>query len=350
MPDRQPIFIIAEAGSNWRMGSPTRDWAMARALVEAAKSAGADAVKFQTFRVRDLYVSNAGASGYLSSLGIETPIVDLMAELEMPYELVSQIAEHAAASGIEFMSTPFSAADVAAVDPHVRRHKVASYEINHVALLEALGATGKAIIVSTGAATMDDIEFGLGTLRRAGATDITLMQCTAAYPALPESLNLSAIPGLRAAFDVPVGLSDHSRDPIVGPVTAVGLGAVCIEKHFTLDNRLPGPDHAFAITADELASMVSAVRSAEVALGSAVKQVGPAEEELRDFAVRGIQAVRDISSGESFVEGGNIAVLRPGNRRRGLHPRHLPALLSRRAARAIPMGEGVAEEDVDPSL
>ena len=323
---------------------------MARELVDAAKLAGADAVKFQTFRVRDLYVENAGLSGYLSAAGIRSSVNELMAELEMPYELVAYIAAYAGAADIEFMSTAFSTADVAAVDPHVKRHKVASYELNHVELLEAMAATGKPIILSTGAATMDDIEFGLRTLRGAGAADVTLMQCTASYPAPPDSLNLAAIPALRDAFGVPVGLSDHSRDPIIGPVAAVALGAVCIEKHFTLDNRLPGPDHRFAITADELGDMVTAIRTAEVVLGTGTKSVLESERELREFAARSIQARTEIQAGEALVRGVNIDVLRPGNRRRGLHPRRMVELDGRKASRPIRAGDGVTEEDVDPPL
>jgi sialic acid synthase SpsE len=347
---RGSVFIIAEAGSNWRMGSPSRDAAMARELVDAAKLAGADAVKFQTFRVRDLYVENAGPSEYLSAAGIRSSVNELLAELEMPYELVADIAAYAVAMDVEFMSTAFSPADVAAVDPHVKRHKVASYEVNHVELLEAVAATGKPIILSTGAATMDDIEFGLRMLREAGAADVTLMQCTASYPAPPDSLNLSAIPALREAFGVPVGLSDHSRDPVVGPVAAVALGAVCIEKHFTLDNRLPGPDHRFAITADELVDMVTAIRTAEAAMGTGIKRVLDAERELRDFAVRSIQARTDIQVGEALVRGENIDVLRPGKRRRGLHPGRMTELQGRKAARPISAGDGVTGEDVDPPL
>ena len=344
----RPVFIIAEAGSNWRMGSSTRDLAMARALVDAAVTAGADAVKFQTFRVSDLYVAHAGPSDYLSAAGITRSVNEVMADLEMPYEMVGEIAAYCESVGIEFMSTAFSPQDVYAVDPYVRRHKVASYEVNHVRLLECLAATGKPIVMSTGAATMDDIAFGLTTLREAGAEDVTLLHCTAAYPAPIGSLNLSAITTLRGAFRVEVGLSDHSRDPLVAPVMAVALGATYIEKHFTLDNQLPGPDHAFAITADELSRLVTAVRSAESARGSGQKVVTDPEKELRNFAVRAVQARRDIRRGDELVEGGNIEVLRPGNRSRGMHPRLLHELRGRRAARDIATGDGVTEEDVDP--
>jgi N-acetylneuraminate synthase len=350
MSDSQHVFVVAEAGSNWRMGTLDRDRQMARALVSVAVEAGADAVKFQTYRARDTYVVDAGASDYLAGLGIHRSINEIFVDLEMPYELVGDIAAHCEQVGIEFMSTPFSVADAEAVDPYVRRHKVASYEINHVRLLQRLGATRKPLIVSTGAATPDDVEFCLTTVREAGARDITLLQCTASYPAPPDSLNLTVIPWLSQRFGVPVGLSDHSRDPVVGPVAAVALGATVIEKHFTIDNRLPGPDHAFALEPQELTAMVRAIRAAEQARGDGVKAVGSHELELKRFAVRAIQATRDIEPGDPLVEGDNIDVLRPGKRSIGMHPRHLDALRGRRAVRHIPAGEGIGPSDVLPPI
>ena len=268
----------------------------------------------------------------------------------MPYEMIGDIAAYCEQVGIEFMSTPFSVADAEAVDPHVRRHKVASYEINHVRLLQWLAATGKPLVISTGAATEDDIEFCLETVREAGSGDITLLQCTSSYPAPPESLNLTVIPWLQQRFGVPAGFSDHSSDPIVGPVAAVALGATVIEKHFTLDQRLPGPDHAFAIEPDGLRAMIQAIRVAERTRGDGQKGVGPHEEELRRFAVRSIQTTRDIAAGEALVEAENIDVLRPGQRPAGMHPRHLEALRGRHAARAIAAGDGVRAADVLPPL
>jgi sialic acid synthase SpsE len=350
MSDRQHVLVIAEAGSNWRMGTPERDIALARALVDVAVEAGADAVKFQTYRAKDTYVADAGASDYLSDAGIKSSINDIFADLEMPYEMLGDIASYCEKTGIEFMSTPFSVADAEAVDPHVRRHKVASYEINHVRLLQRLAATGKPLIVSTGAATEADIEFCLQTVRAAGSGDITLLQCTSRYPAPPDSLNLAVIPWLRQRFGVAAGLSDHSRDPIVGPVAAVALGATVIEKHYTINNRLPGPDHAFALEPVELAAMVKAIRQAEQIRGDGVKAVGTHEKELRSFAVRAIQATRDLSRGDELVEGDNFDVLRPGKRSAGMHPRHLDALRGRKVATAIKAGEGIGPRDVEPPI
>jgi len=344
------VFVIAEAGSNWRAGTPERDLQMAFALIEVAVEAGADAVKFQTYRAETLYAPAAGQSTYLAELGIDQPINDILRDLEMPYEMIARLADRCAGLGIEFMSTPFSVADADAIDPFVRRHKVASYEINHVRLLQRLAATRKPMIVSTGAAGDDDIAFGLETIRRAEGGPVTLLQCTSSYPAPLDSLNLLAIPWLERTFGVPAGFSDHSLDPVVGPVAAVALGATVIEKHYTLSRHLPGPDHPFALEPAELAVMVRAIRGATQARGEAGKRPIEAERELRAFAVRSIQAIRDIAAGEDLVEGVNLEVLRPGSRRRGLHPRHLEQLAGRRAAHAIASGEGILAEDVLPPL
>jgi Sialic acid synthase len=344
------VFVIAEAGSNWRVGSPDRDREMAHELIRLASAAGADAVKFQTFRAAGTYAPNAGQAGYLEQSGVTQSINDIFLDLEMPYELIPDLSSHAENLGIEFMSSPFSVADFDAVDPYVRRHKVASYEIAHVRLIEAMARTGKPMIVSTGAATTEDIAFALSTAGAAGAGPITLLQCTARYPAPLSRLNLSVIPTLRATFGVPVGLSDHSEDPLVGPLGAVALGATVIEKHFTIDRDLPGPDHRFAIEPAELAAMVRGIRDLESALGTDRKGVSDVEQELAAFAVRSIQATRSIAVGETLVEGANIDVLRPGRRSRGMHPRYLSDLAGRRAARAIAEGEGVQLADVEPPV
>lgn len=339
------VFVIAEAGSNWRAGTPERDRKMARALIDVAVEAGADAVKFQTYRADTVYAPDAGKSDYLSEAGIDEPIEEIFKDLEMPYELIPELAAYCRERGIEFMSTPFSPADLAAVDPHVSTHKIASYEISDVRLLEAAARTAKPIVVSTGASTPDDIETALGVLRDNGAGPVCLLQCTASYPAPPESLNLTAIPWLSERYGVPAGLSDHSADPVVAPVAAVALGAVVIEKHYTIDRRLPGPDHAFALVPDELAQMVRAVRLATDMRGRAEKDVGESERELHAFARRRVQAIRPIRAGETFEEGVNVAILRPGSRAPGVHPRELASLLGRPSVRDIDAGDGVQQGD-----
>jgi len=318
---------------------------MSRALIDVAKEAGADAVKFQTYRADSVYAKGAGRSESLAAAGIDESIHDVFRDLEMPYEMIPELAAYCAEHEIEFMSTPFSPADLAAVDPYVSTHKIASYEISDVRLLEAVAKTGKPVILSTGASTPEDIDTALAVLGANGVGPICLLQCTASYPAPPESLNLSAIQWLAERYGVPVGLSDHSSDPVIGPVAAVALGATVIEKHFTLDPRLPGPDHAFAITPEGLAELVRAVRVATKMRGKETKEVGEAEEELHAFARRRVQALRPIRVGETFEEGVNVAILRPGKRSPGVHPKELSSLLGRPAARDIEAGAGVQHGD-----
>jgi len=340
-------FIIAEAGSNWRCGTESRDLKMAKTLIDIAVESGSDAVKFQTYRAETVYVSNAGDSDYLSEAGIKESISDIFRDLSMPYEMVGELANYCKKECIQFMSTPFSITDAEHVDPFVAIHKIASYEISHLRLLEFIAKTGKPLILSTGAATEEDIDWALNIFRKNGGTQITLMQCTAKYPAPFESLNLKAIGFLRERFKVPVGLSDHSRDPLVAPVAAVALGATVIEKHYTLDNRLPGPDHAFAITAKELKKMVKAIRAVEDSLGWGTKEVRRHEFELRDYAQRSLQAIKPIEKGEVLREGVNFDILRSGKQKKGLHPRFISKIEGKKTKRNIRNGEGVCEGDFE---
>lgn len=342
-PER--VLIIAEAGSNWRMGTPKRDRAMARSLVDAAADAGADAIKFQTFRPDKIYVPNAGQSDYLKEGGVAEDMRTLFEDLAMPYEMLAELADYCESQGIGFMSTPFSEEDFDAVDPYVSRHKIASYEIGHIRLIERAARSGKPVIVSTGAANVQEIDWAVQTLRENGTKDLTLMQCTAHYPADPASINLAALPWMAHRFGVKVGLSDHSRDPVCAPVAATALGASVIEKHFTLSNALPGPDHSFAIEPHELSQMVYAIRTTEQMLGSCTKRVDPSEEELRAFARRGVQALCSIQNGDIFHEGKNIGILRPGNQPLGVHSKHLVDIEGKPSKRDIPVGQGIQEGD-----
>lgn len=340
-------FVIAEAGSNWRAGSRARDLKMAKTLIEVAAEAGANAVKFQTFQPRTTYAPNAGSSDYLSEAGITEEIHDIFTDLAMPPDMLPELAEHARLANILFMSSPFSIADCRLVDPHVPIHKLASYEISHLRLIEEIAKTGKPVIVSTGASTVDDIRWAVETFRSGSQAGLCLMQCTAQYPSGLASLNLGVIPYLKSLFGVPVGLSDHSRHHLIGPVAAVALGADLIEKHFTLYNRLPGPDHAFAVTPVELKEMVESIRLAEQVVGSACKSVQPVEEELFAYARRGLQAISEIGVGERLIEGLNFDILRPGKQPRGAHPKHIESINARAATRVIRLGEGIQLEDCD---
>lgn len=344
-PREQKVFIIAEAGSNWHAGGGKQDRVQARGLIDAAVEAGADAIKFQVFRPDTIYVRNAGASDYLREAGVGENIHSLFEQLAMPYELVAELSDYCKTQPIELMATPFSPADFAAVDPHLKRHKIASYEIGHIHLLELAAQAGKPLFLSTGAAAVEEIAWAVDTYKRLGGQNLTLMQCTARYPAEPAAMHLRAIPWLQKRFAVPVGLSDHSRHPTHAPIGAVALGAVAIEKHFTLDNRLPGPDHAFAITPPELVLLVQAVRAMEEMRGFPIKTIDPSEEELRQFARRGVQALNVIQVGEQLIEGKNIGILRPGKQRLGVHPKFLAEMEGKLARRIIQEGEGIQYGD-----
>ncbi|MEM3008194.1 MAG: N-acetylneuraminate synthase family protein [Candidatus Nitrosotenuis sp.] len=341
------VFIIAEAGSNWRMGTKSRDLKMGRTLIEVAYEAGADAIKFQTYRPETVYVPNAGDSDYLSEAGIKEPITEIFRDLSMPYEMIPELHDHCKKYGIKFMSTPFSIEDVKALDPYVEIHKIASYEITHSTLIEFIAKTKKPLILSTGAATYEDIEWAVNHFYKNGGKQISLMQATARYPAPLSTLNLKVIPNLIKHFHVPVGFSDHSEDPIIGPVAAVALGATIIEKHFTLSKKLPGPDHSFAITPEQLKAMIAAIRDCENSLGNGEKIVQNEELELRNFAQRAIQAIKPIQRGELLKEGLNIAILRPGKQTHGLHPKFLPQIQNKKAKRNIKLGEGIMANDYE---
>jgi sialic acid synthase SpsE len=341
----QSVFIIAEAGSNWRMGTKARDLSMAKALIDVASECKCDAIKFQTYKPETTYVSNAGKSDYLANLGIKGSITTLFQDLSMPYEMISELADYCKIQKIEFMSTPFSIDDIKAIDPFVLRHKIASFEINHLRLIEFIASTKKPLILSTGASTLEEIEWTINHFKKNGGKEISLLHTISQYPASLSSLNLKIIPELQKKFNVPVGLSDHSRDPIIGPVAAIALGGKIIEKHFTLNNKLPGPDHSFALTPNELKIMVKSIRDCEAALGSNKKNILPEELELREFAHRGIQVIKDIKKDDIFEEGVNIDILRPGKQKQGIHPKNLERLEGKKSKRDISEGEGICQED-----
>lgn len=344
---KRKVFITAEAGSNWRAGNAKSDLDRAYALIDAAKEAKADAVKFQLFRKEDLYVRNAGVSDYLSESGIHEDMYSLFKEIEMPYEMVPLLAEHCKKIGIQFLASAFSPKDFAVIDPFVSMHKLASAEISHIHLIECAAKSHKPLIISTGASEIEEIRWAVNTFKKLGGRDLILMQCTAKYPAPPQAMHLRVIPWLKRTFQVPIGLSDHSLNPFNAPLAAVTLGAEFIEKHFTLDKTLKGPDHAFSLDPIELKQMVSCIRELELMLGSSLKKVRPEEEELYLFLRRGIQALQDIRPGDKLIEGKNMAILRPGKQTRGEHPKRLKEVEGKVARNFIAAGSGIHLNDLE---
>lgn len=326
----EPAYIIAELSANHN-----QDFEQAAKIVEAAKAAGADAVKLQTYTADTLTIASDREYFRVGggTLWDGRTLHDLYAEAYTPWEWQPKLKAVADRLGLDLFSTPF---DPTAVDfleeMGVPAHKVASFEIVDLPLVERIARTGKPVIMSTGMATLGEIDEAVRAARRAGASQLALLKCTSAYPARPESMNLRSIPHLAGAFGVPAGLSDHTLGVAV-PVAAVALGACLIEKHFTLSRATPGPDSAFSLEPDEFRAMVEAVRTAEKALGEVRYGVGPEEEKSRVFR-RSLFAVEDVKAGEVFTSE-NVRSIRPGH---GLAPKHLPEVLGRRAAEDIGRG------------
>lgn len=332
-----PCFIIAEAGSN-------HDGRLeqARQLIDIAADARADAVKFQVFRASRLYPKRAGPSDYLTDA---RSIYDIVSELEMPYEWLPTLARWSRERGVIFLASAFDEESTDRLEPFVPAYKIASYEMTHLPLVRYIARKGKPVIMATGTATLDEVREAVEAVRESGNPPLMLMQCTAAYPAPLESLNVRAMVTMQRAFGIPVGLSDHSRDPLVGPLAAVSLGAKLLEKHFTISNDLPGPDHRFAIQPDELRLMIQKVREAERALGTGEKVTQPVEAELRAFARRSIFAVKEIPAGACITQE-NAAVLRCGKLPEGLPPKAFPNVLGRKVTRPIPAGTAIQSGDI----
>lgn len=332
-----PCYIVAEAGSNHN-----GKLELALDLIDVAAEASADAVKFQTFEAKRLYPKSAGVSDYL---GDPTPIYDIIEAMEMPASWLPKLADRAHSSGLAFISSPFHEEAVALLDPYVDAFKIASYEMTHTPLLREVAKTKKPVIMSTGASRDEEVGKALATLEEAGCQEVVVLQCTAAYPAPLESLNVRALQAMATTHDVLTGLSDHSRSPTIAPMTAAAIGAAVIEKHFTMSRKLPGPDHAFAIEPDELKLLVQNVRAVELALGSGKKVVHDVERELRTFARRSLFTTRSIAAGELFSKE-NIDVLRQGKLGVGLPPEALDRVLGSRATRDLPPETVLSEEDV----
>jgi pseudaminic acid synthase len=325
-----PVYVVAELSANHN-----QDFDRAVQTIRAAKDAGADAVKLQTYTPdtitlasdRDEFRINAG------TLWDGRTLHDLYREAFMPWEWQPRLKKVAEDLGMDLFSTAF---DPTAVDflerMNVLIHKVASFELVDIPLIQKMAHTGKPLIISTGMATAEEIDEAVRAARTAGATQIALLKCTSAYPAPPEDMNLRTIPEMMRGFGVPVGLSDHTMG-IAVPVAAVALGACIIEKHLTLSRTLPGPDSAFSVEPDEFKNMVEAVRTAEKAVGVVSFAPGGKQESSKSFR-RSLFAVEDILQGAEFTTG-NIRSIRPGY---GLHPRHLPEMLGKRAAKDIKKG------------
>lgn len=326
----QPTYVIAEMS-----GNHNRDFDRALALLRAAKTAGANAVKLQTYTADTMTLDRDDALFRISDGGLWSgrTLHDLYREASMPWEWQPKLFAEAERLDITLFSAPF---DDSAVDfleeMGMPAYKIASFEIVDLPLIERVARTGKPMFVSTGMATREEISEAVVAARSAGARDIVLLKCTSAYPAEPDDMNLLTIAELASTFGVPVGLSDHTLG-IGVPIAAVALGACAVEKHFTLRRTDGGPDAAFSLEPAELTAMIDQIRIAERAIGGVRYGAGDAERGNLIFR-RSLFVVEDVRSGE-LLTAQNVRSIRPGN---GLAPKHLPDVLGRPAARDIKRG------------
>ncbi len=324
-----PCFIIAEAGVNHN-----GDLETARGLVRAAAKAGADAVKFQVFRASSLVTETAPKARYQEEGTGHGSQWEMLRGLELNEASFREIEAYCRDQGILFLSSVFDEGGVDLLDSmDVPAFKLGSGELTNDLLLSYAARKGKPLIVSTGMATLEEVAEAIGTVRETGPREVVLLHCVSCYPARPEDANLRAMETLRSAFDVPVGFSDHTQGIGVA-LAAAALGASVIEKHFTLDRTLPGPDHRASLEPEELAALVRGIREVEAALGHGRKEPAPAEGETARAARRSIVAAEDIPSG-ARIRPEALAFKRPGT---GLPPAMRSSLIGRRAVQEIPAG------------
>ena len=326
-----PCFIIAEAGVNHN-----GDASLAKKLIDAAQKAGADAVKFQTFKAEDVVTRTAAKAEYQKkTTGAEESQFVMIKRLELGERGLKELVDYAQRKRIIFLSSPFDKRSVDLLDElGVPAFKIASGEITNLPLIKYIAQKGKPIILSTGMSTLGEIEESLETVREEGAKQIILLHCVSSYPAKAENMNLRAMGTLRCAFDLPVGLSDHSLG-ITIPIAAVALGACLIEKHLTLDKSLPGPDHQASLEPEELKQMIEAIRGVAKAMGDGSKMPTEEEKQIRDVVRRSLIARVNIPKGTVITEA-MLGIKRPGT---GVEPKLIDKVIGTVARRRIEQDE-----------
>ena len=339
----EPVFIIAEAGVNHNGSLET-----AKQLIDVAAEAGADAVKFQTFTAENLVTVDAEQADYQSrNLGKKESQFTMLKRLELPYDFHPILQAYCRTKNIIFLSTPFSEPDADFLESlHLSAFKIPSGEITNVPYLAYIAKKKKPLIVSTGMADLVEVQTAVATIKAEGNDEIILLHSTSNYPPSPESLNLSAITTLYrefSVFNIPVGYSDNGSPGYVADVMAVALGACVIEKHFTLDKSLAGPDHLASMDPLELKELVLAIRLAERMRGTGVKQSAPEEAAIMAVARKSIVANNDIALG-SIISKTDLSTRRPGT---GLPPAEISVIVGKTALRFIKQGDLLSREDYD---
>jgi N,N'-diacetyllegionaminate synthase len=333
-------LIIAEAGVNHN-GSVE----IAKKMIDTAKSCGADIVKFQTGRVDAVVSKSAPMAEYQKeNTGTDSSQADMLKKLLLPFEAFDELAAYCRKVGIYFLSTPFDLYSVDYLDKlGCDMWKIPSGEITNLPYLVRIASTHKPVIMSTGMSTMQEVSEAVKLLKEKGVGEITLLHCTTQYPTAYEDVNLKAMLTLREQFDCKVGYSDHTPG-IEIPVAAVAMGASVIEKHFTLDRNMEGPDHKASLEPDELKNMILSIRNVEKALGTGVKEPASSEIGNKTVARKSIIAARDIKKGEAFSEE-NLTTKRPGS---GISPMKWYEVIGRKAERDFAADELI--EIADPQV
>jgi N-acetylneuraminate synthase len=333
--DGEPCFIIAEAGVNHN-----GNFELAKKLIDIAKQAGADAVKFQTFKSEGVTTATTNMASYQErNIGESESQVKMLRRLELEYGLFEELKKYCDEKGIIFLSTPHSYDAINFLDPLVPAHKVGSGDLTNIPSLEMVAKKGKPVILSTGMGTLEEIREAVDTIRNMSNEQIILLQCVTDYPSNLEDQNIRTVETLKNEFKVLTGFSDHTMG-IIAPLVAVSLGACVIEKHFTLDRDLPGPDHKASLDPDELKEMIDSVRKAERALGTGIKKPTKIEIEIKRLARKSLVASIDITEGTSITRN-MIDIKRPET---GMRPKRLKEVIGAKAKRNISKDEVITEE------
>lgn len=328
--EEYPVFIIAEISANH-----LHNYDLTVRTIKAAKAAGADAVKVQTYTADTITIDSDNEYFQINkgTLWDGITLYKLYQEAYMPWDWQVNLKRIAEEEGLIFLSSPFDKTSVDFLhNMDISAYKVASFEITDIPLIEYIAAKGKPIIISTGISALQDIEEAVNACKRLGNNQIALLKCTSSYPAPLEEINLKTIPNLSETFNTVVGLSDHTLSTTV-PIGAVTLGAKIVEKHFIFDRLLGGPDSAFSLEPDEFKEMVKAIRDIEKALGKVSYEITDNIKKSREFS-RSLFIVKDIEEGEEITEE-NVRSIRPGY---GLHPKYYHSVLGKKARVNIKKG------------
>lgn len=330
-----PTYVIAEVGVNHN-----GDIKLARQLIDVAVESGADAVKFQTFKSEKLVSKQAAKAAYqIKNTDNDDTQYEMLKKLELSFDDFKELKTYCEEKGIEFLSTPFdeeSANFLCEIGVHAL--KIGSGDLTNIPFLEHLSRFNIPILLSTGMGTLSEVEEALEAL---GGNDVAILHCTSNYPSPVEDVNLQVIATLAKAFNKPIGYSDHTEGNEI-TFASVAMGAKIIEKHFTLDRSLPGPDHQASITPEELRVLVRGIRNIEAAFGDGVKRCMPSEENTKSVARKSLVAAKDLTPGEILTES-NLEIKRPGT---GVPPKYFSKLLGKQVKRSVDRDQVLSWEDI----